>query len=335
MTAHPGEKPAAAGDFAQLRATRENGRMPSLSLVFAGSPAAAVPSLRALAASDHRISSVLTRADSPQGRRAVLTQTPVADTADELGIPVIKTNRLAGEPTERTQELVPDLGVIVAYGGLVREPLLSTPRLGWINLHFSLLPRWRGAAPVQRALIAGDDLTGATVFQLVPELDAGDVYGQLTETVGAVQTAGHLLDSLSHSGAELLLRVVNGLAEDSLRAEPQQGDVTLAPKLSLEDGRIDWNRDADTVANLIRGVTPEPGAFTTLDGARLKVLDATRARDVPRLAPGQISLEAKAVLIGTQTDPIQLLTVHPAGKKAMAAADWWRGRPAGSGTTAQ
>jgi methionyl-tRNA formyltransferase len=259
----------------------------------------------------------------------------VADAADELGYPIIKANKLAGEATDAIQALNADLGVIVAYGGLLREPLLSAPRLGWINLHFSLLPRWRGAAPVQRAIMAGDDITGASVFQLVEELDAGDVYGQLTQSIGAVETAGHLLDSLSLSGAELLLRVVNGIADNSIHAEPQAGDVTLAPKLTLADGKIDWNAPAEHVSNIIRGVTPEPGAFTTLDGARLKVLDAAIARNSSRLAPGHFGFENKAVLVGTTTDPIQLVQVHPAGKKAMAAADWWRGRPAGSGTEAE
>jgi methionyl-tRNA formyltransferase len=227
-------------------------------------------------------------------------------------------------------DLAPDLGVIVAYGGLVREPLLSTPRLGWINLHFSLLPRWRGAAPVQRAIMAGDDITGASVFQLVPELDAGDLFGQLTQPIGALETAGHLLGSLAESGAELLLRVVDNLAAGTARAEPQVGDVTLAPKLVLDDGRIDWAAPASVVSSLIRGVSPEPGAFTTVDDARLKVLDAAIARDAPRLAPGEFALEGRRLLVGTATDPIELLTLHPAGRKPMAAADWWRGRPADS-----
>lgn len=300
--------------------------MTPLRLVFAGSPAAAVPSLTALLASEHDVVAVLTREDSPQGRRGVLTPTPVADAAGDVEL--IKANRLAGPATERIQQLAPDLGVIVAYGGLVREPLLSTPRLGWINLHFSLLPRWRGAAPVQRAIIAGDDLTGASVFQLVPELDAGDVYGQLTEPVGRHQTAGNLLESLSVSGAELLVRVIDSLADGTARAIPQVGDVTLAPKLSFADGQLDWWQDAVTIANHQRGVTPEPGAFTTVDGARLKVLDAAIARDIARLAPGHFALVNKSLLIGTSTDPIELVTVQPAGKKPMAAADWWRGRPA-------
>jgi methionyl-tRNA formyltransferase len=302
--------------------------MPVLSLVFAGSPAAAVPSLRGLAGGAHDIAAVLTREDSPQGRRGVLAPTPVAVAADELGIPVIRANRLAGEATDAITALRPDLGVIVAYGGLVREPLLSTPRLGWINLHFSLLPRWRGAAPVQRAIMAGDDLTGATVFRLVPELDAGDVFGQLTQPIGSSEKAGHLLDSLAESGAGLLLRVVDNLADGTARAEPQSGDVTLAPKLTLEDGRIPWNADAITVANLIRGVTPEPGASTTIDGARFKVIDVAIARESAALPPGELSLQGRKVLVGTATHPVELITVHPAGKKAMAAADWWRGRPA-------
>ena len=300
----------------------------SLRIVFAGSPAAAVPSLRALAASAHGIDAVITRLDSAQGRRGVLTPTPVAVVAEELGIPIIKANRLAGDATLEVTAIAPDLGVIVAYGGLVREPLLSTPRLGWINLHFSLLPHWRGAAPVQRAIIAGDDLTGATVFQLVEELDAGHSYGHVTESVGAHQTSGALLDSLALSGAELLVRVVDALADGTARAEPQRGDVTLAPKLSFADGEIDFTAPAHTVHDLIRGVTPEPGAFTTVDGARLKVLEAAIARDVPRLPPGEFRLVGRAVVVGTATEPIELVRVHPAGRKAMDAASWWRGRSA-------
>jgi methionyl-tRNA formyltransferase len=300
--------------------------MSSLRLVFAGSPAAAVPSLAALAQSPHEIAAVITREDSPQGRRAVLTPTPVAVEAESRGVPVIRANRLAGDATAAVQALEPDLGVIVAYGGLVREPLLSTPRLGWINLHFSILPRWRGAAPVQRSIMAGDDVTGATVFQLVPELDAGDVFGRMTEPIGAHQTAGRLLESLAVSGAELLVRVVDALADGTARAEPQVGDVTLAPKLALQDGALDFTRPAREVYDVIRGVTPEPGAFTEVDGARLKVLEATPARDVPRLAPGEFALVGKAVMVGTATEPIELLVVHPAGRKAMDAASWWRGR---------
>jgi methionyl-tRNA formyltransferase len=302
----------------------------SLRLVFAGSPAAAVPSLEALASSQHEIAAIITRQDSPQGRRGILTPTPVADAAGELRL--IKANRLDDAVTEQVAALAPDLGVIVAYGGLVREPLLSTPRLGWINLHFSLLPRWRGAAPVQRAIMAGDTQTGAAVFQLVPELDAGDVYGQLVEPIGLHQTAGSLLSQLAESGAGLLTRVVDELAAGTAVATPQSGEVTLAPKLSLADGRIDWAETVEQVANRVRGVTPEPGAFTTIDDARLKVLDAHPARDAAlRLQPGHIALDGRRVLVGTASTPLELVTVLPAGKKAMDAAAWWRGRPEGSG----
>lgn len=306
--------------------------MTDLSIVFAGSPAAAVPSLQALTASRHDVLAVLTRQDSPQGRKHELTQTAVARAADELALPTIKANRLAGEATDQIIALRPDLGVIVAYGGLVREPLLSAPRLGWINLHFSLLPRWRGAAPVQRALIAGDEITGASVFQLVPELDAGLLFGQLTQPVGERETAGQLLDSLAVSGAELLVRVVDAIADGTARGLEQEGDVTLAPKLTLEDGRIDWSQHASTVVNLIRGVTPEPGAYTVIEGQRLKVLEVITSVGTQRLAPGQFSSEPGSggrLLVGTATDPVELVRVQPAGKSAMLAADWWRGRPAG------
>ena len=309
--------------------------MSDLVIVFAGSPAAAVPSLEALAASRHDVAAVLTREDSPQGRRRELTPTAVAASATELGLPIIRANRLAGAATEAVTALRPDLGVIVAYGGFVREPLLTVPRLGWINLHFSLLPRWRGAAPVQRAIIAGDEVSGASVFQLVPELDAGDVFGQFTQAIGANETAGHLLDSLSVGGAELLVRVVNSLADGVARAEPQRGDVTLAPKLDLSDAELDFAQHASTVQNRVRGVTPEPGAFTRVDDTRIKILEAVIAQHEPRLAAGQLELRDGRVVVGTASDPIELVSVQPAGKKAMRAADWWRGRPSDAGTLAR
>lgn len=262
-----------------------------------------------------------------------MTPTAVASEAVTAGIPVIKANRLA-PVTEQLLALSADLGVIVAYGGLIREPLLSGPRLGWINLHFSLLPRWRGAAPVQRAIMAGDEETGAAVFQLVPELDAGAVYATVRQPIGAHQTAGRLLEVLATSGAQLLVRVVDGLADGTAVGVDQVGDVTLAPKMTMADGRLDWNAAAAEVDARFRGATPEPGAFTEIDGERVKVLDALLARDAPRLAPGRLELHDGRVVVGTATDPIELVTVHPAGKRAMAATDWWRGRPARAHTVA-
>lgn len=308
--------------------------MTNLRVVFAGSPAAAVPSLLAIARSSHDIAAVITREDAVLGRKRIRTPTPVARAAEQLDIPVIAANSLAGEPTERILRLQPDLGVIVAYGGLVREPLLSAPELGWINLHFSVLPRWRGAAPVQRAIIAGDDVTGASVFQLVEELDAGPIFGTMTQAIGRNETAGHLMESLSVSGAELLVGVMDALGTGTARASEQSGDVTFAPKLTIEDGRVDWAGTAASVHNRIRGVTPEPGAFTIVDGDRLKIIDAARARDTPRLTVGRISADGKRVFVGTASEPIELLTVQPAGKRPMPAADWLRGRRSAAETAA-
>lgn len=301
--------------------------MEPLRIVYAGSPSAAVPSLRALLAGPHTVVAVVTREDSPQGRKRILTPTPVAELAAEAGVPVVKANRL-GPVTEELLALDPDLGVVVAYGGLIREPLLSGPRLGWINLHFSLLPRWRGAAPVQRAVMAGDRETGAAVFELVPELDAGPVLGVQRRPIGARETAGHLLEAQAEEGAELLVDVVDRLATGTATAVPQNGEVTLAPKLTLEDARVVWTAPAEAVDAQIRGVTPEPGAFTELDGDRLKILDAVLARGAGPLAPGRLELRAGRLLIGTEGDPIELVLVQPAGRRPMSATDWWRGRPA-------
>lgn len=300
--------------------------MPALRLVVAGSPAAAVPTLTALAAGEHEIVRVITRPATPQGRKRVLTRTPVADEAARLGLAVLEARRLI----EIEAELLPltiDLGVIVAYGALVRPPLLAWPRLGWINLHFSLLPRWRGAAPVQHAVIAGDAVTGATVFQLTGGLDEGDWYARLTTPIGAHRTAGSLLDELSRSGAELVRDVVDGLATGSAVAQPQLGEVTLAPKLARDDAALRFAEPAEVVHARVRGVTPEPGAFARTGDQVIKVLEATIARDIAPLPVGTVRREAGRVLVGTGTHPLELLRVQPAGKQAMSAADWSRGWP--------
>ena len=296
-----------------------------MKLVFAGTPEVAVPSLAALANSENDLAAVITRTDAPLGRRRVLTPSPVARAAAARQLSLVKANRLDGAAAAEIAALKPDLGVIVAYGGLVREPLLSVPRLGWINLHFSMLPRWRGAAPVQRAIIAGDELTGVTVFRLVPELDAGPIFASFTQAIDTDATSGSLLESLSVSGAELLLRVVNDFATCSVPSKKQMGEVTVAPKLTIEDARIDWLVPAQAIYNRVRGVTPEPGAFTIVGGARLKLLRVEPVFSAQRLPAGVIREIDKRVLIGTATDPIELLTVQPAGKNAMTAIDWWRG----------
>lgn len=293
-------------------------------IVFAGTPLPAVPSLRAIAASRHDLVGVVTRTDAPLGRKRILTPSPVAALAAELGVTTIKTDRLDAHATHAVTDLAPDLGVIVAYGGLVREPLLATPRHGWINLHFSLLPRWRGAAPVQHALIAGDTVTGASVFRLVAELDAGDVFGEVRYSVPRGATAGDVLDALADVGAALLVDVVDAIAAGTAVARPQSGEYTLAPKLTLADGALDFRVPADTVIHRFRGTTPEPGAHTSVGGQRLKILAAHRGPDTD-LAPGALSLIERDVVVGTAAGTVLLQTVQPAGKGPMAAADWWRG----------
>ena len=302
-------------------------RAPRLRIVFAGTPSVAVPSLHALHAAGHDIAAVVTRPDAPLGRKRVLTPSPVAAAAEELGLPVIKAARLDAEATERIAALDPELAVVVAYGGLVREPLLSLPPHGWINLHFSLLPRWRGAAPVQRALMAGDRVTGAAVFRLVPELDAGDVFDELRYDVPADATAGDVLEALADLGGGLLADVVDGIAAGTAVAVPQKGEATHAAKLSIDDGLLDWREPADRVLDRFRGVTPEPGAHTLLDGARFKILAARPAdadADEP-LPPGRARAVKRGVLVGTGTEPILVERVQPAGKAAMDAAAWARG----------
>ena len=301
--------------------------MQKLRLVFAGTPAVAVPSLDRLAASGHDLVGVVTRQPAPLGRKRVLTPSPVAQAASALDVPLIEANRLDEDATARIAALEPDLGVIVAYGGLVREPLLSTPVHGWINLHFSLLPAWRGAAPVQHSLIAGDTITGASVFQLVPELDAGDVFAELRHPLQGDETAGTLLGALADSGAGLLADVVDAIADGTARALPQTGAPSLAPKLSIDDARLDWSLPAHEVRARYRGVTPEPGAWTTIDEQRVKIIDlgAPALDETPALAPGELVFSARRVLIGTGTTPLELRRVQPAGRPAMDAGDWWRG----------
>ncbi|MCI1018125.1 methionyl-tRNA formyltransferase [Microbacterium sp. C5A9] len=294
-------------------------------LVFAGTPSAAVPTLRRLAA-EHDVAAVVTRPDAPLGRKRVLTPSPVAQVADELGLPVIKAARLDDEATAAIAALDAELGVIVAYGGLVREPLLSTPAQGWINLHFSLLPEWRGAAPVQRALINGDARLGASVFQLVPALDAGDVFDTREVEIAEEATADAALETLAVEGAELTAEVVSSIAEGTAVAVPQVGEPSLAPKLTLDDGLLDWDEPLVRVFARYRGVTPEPGAHTVVGGHRLKILEAAPAHDEPRQDAGEITATKSALLIGTASSPLSVTRVQPAGKGAMNAVDWWRGQ---------
>lgn len=294
-------------------------------VLFAGTPAVAVPSLEALIEAGFEIVAVLTRPDAPTGRKRILTPSPVAARAAELGIDIIHASKVDAGTTERIASYEPDVAAIVAYGGLVPQAALGVPRHGWINLHFSLLPAWRGAAPVQRSVIAGDDITGAATFLLEEGLDTGPVFGTLTETVRPEDTAGDLLERLSRSGAVLLSQTLSAVESGKAAPQPQQGDVSLAPKLTLDDGRLDWTQPALAINRRSRGVTPEPGAWTTLDGQRVKLEPVGLRPDIRDLAPGQVRVDGKNVLVGTGSHAVQLGRIQPAGKKMMPSADWARG----------
>ncbi|MGA3565395.1 methionyl-tRNA formyltransferase [Melissospora conviva] len=296
-------------------------------LVFAGTPAVAVPALDAIAASGHELAAVVTRPDAPAGRGRGLLRSPVGAWADERGIEVLTPAR-PREPEfqQRLREIAPDCAPVVAYGALVPTQALEIPRLGWVNLHFSLLPAWRGAAPVQHAVLHGDEVTGASVFQLEEGLDTGPVFGTLTDEIGPADTSGILLERLAHSGAQLLVAVLDALEAGTAVARPQPADgVTLAPKLTVEDGQVRWGDPAFGVDRRIRACTPAPGAWTTFRGDRVKLGPVSVVADGPELKPGELLAEKSRVLVGTATTPVRLGEVRAAGKKAMAAPDWARG----------
>jgi len=300
-------------------------------LVFAGTPQAAVPSLTALLDSKHTVAAVLTRPDAPAGRGQKLIASPIARLAAEAGLEVLRPAR-PSDPAflARLAEIAPDCCPVTAYGGLIPKAALAIPPDGWVNLHFSLLPAWRGAAPVQHTILHGDEITGATTFKLVAELDAGPVYGVVTEQVGARDTAGDLLARLSVSGADLLLATLNGIESGELRAEPQPPDgISLAPKLTRADGRLSWGQPALAIDRLVRACTPAPGAWTTFNGTTVKVWPVTRASQSDAAtgaqAPGEIRVTGPRVTIGTGTTPVELGDVQQEGKRRMPAADWARG----------
>ena len=298
-------------------------------LVFAGTPDVALPSLRALIDSPrHDVVAVVTRPDAPAGRGRHLVRSPVGALADEHGIEVL-TPRRVGAPDflARLAELAPDCCPVVAFGALLPRSALDIPRYGWVNLHFSVLPAWRGAAPVQAAVRAGDEITGATTFSIVRELDAGPVFGVLTEKVRPRDTSGDLLERLSVAGADLLVSTLDGIEDGTLGAVEQPVDgVTYAGKVTVDDAHVDFTAPAQAVDRLVRSVTPEPGAWAEFRGERVKlgpVLPVDPA-DEP-LPAGEILVQRRQVLVGTATAPVRLGDVQAQGKKRMAATDWARG----------
>ncbi|KNB49882.1 methionyl-tRNA formyltransferase [Streptomyces caatingaensis] len=297
-------------------------------LVFAGTPEVAVPALDALLASErHEVVAVVTRPDAPAGRGRRLVASPVAERAEEAGIEVLKPNRPRDEDfLARLREIAPDCCPVVAYGALLPKAALDIPVHGWVNLHFSLLPAWRGAAPVQHAVMAGDEVTGASTFRIEEGLDSGPVFGVLTEQVRPTDTSGDLLTRLAFAGAGLLAATMDGIEDGTLEAVPQPAEgVSLAPKIGVEDARIDWSAPALRVDRVVRGCAPAPGAWTLFRGERLKVMSVALTADRTGLAPGELAAGKNSVHAGTGSHAVELLWVQPQGKKPMKAADWARG----------
>jgi methionyl-tRNA formyltransferase len=295
-------------------------------VVFAGTPEPALPALEAVAASRHELVGVVTRPDAPAGRGRRLVASPVARRAEELGVKVLKpVHPRDPEFQAQLRGLGPECCPVVAYGALLPRTALDIPTHGWVNLHFSVLPAWRGAAPVQHALWAGDEVTGATTFRLVPALDAGPIFGVMTERVRPTDTAGDLLDRLATGGADLLVRTLDGIEDGSLEAREQPADgVSLAPKVEVADAEVDWSRPAVGIDRQVRACTPAPGAWTTYDGERVK-LGPVRLTDREPLEPGVLEVTKNAVHVGTGSGPVLLGGVKPFGKRQMPAADWARG----------
>jgi methionyl-tRNA formyltransferase len=314
------------------------GRQDPLRIVFAGTPAAAVPSLAALLESTHEVAAVITRPPARRGRGRTVASSPVAELAGRAGIEVLTPDTPKDQQfQERLTGLAPDAAAVVAYGALLPPPVLAIPRLGWVNLHFSLLPAWRGASPVQAAISYGDEITGASTFRLEAGMDTGPVFGVVTELIRPRDTAGDLLERLSISGAQLLLATLDGLQADAIQARPQPSDgVSYAGKVTTADARVDWSQPAVRIDRLIRSVTPEPGAWTESPWGRLGLgpveivtggTDINPATDATGrgLAPGEIAAGKREVLVGTATEPIRLGELTPPGRRPMAAADWARG----------
>ncbi|WP_034269771.1 methionyl-tRNA formyltransferase [Actinospica robiniae] len=298
-------------------------------VMFAGTPQPAVPSLEALLASSrHEVAAVLTRPDAPVGRGRRLEPSPVRRLAEEHGIEVLTPARPRDpEFLARLAELAPDICPVVAYGGLIPLDALRIPARGWVNLHFSLLPAWRGAAPVQHALMAGDEITGACTFELEQGLDTGPIYGTITTEVSRTDTAGDLLERLSVDGARLLVATLDGIEDGELRPVPQPGDgISLAPKITVEDARVDWKMPAQFIDRQVRACTPAPGAWTTLGGERVKLFPLTPLPGTSEVEPARIVVDKRGVIVGTGSGhTVRLGDVQPQGRKRMNAADWARG----------
>jgi methionyl-tRNA formyltransferase len=301
-------------------------------IAFAGTPAVAIPTLEALLKSEHEIVAVITQPPAAQGRSNKPQSSAVATFAAQNNLLVIEPESInAPQTIETLKDLKADLAVVVAYGQLLKNDALQVFPNGWVNAHFSLLPAWRGAAPVQAAIIHGDEVTGVTTFALESSMDSGAIFGQVTTQVGTEETAGELLDRLSVLGAELVLQTVNAIESGEAKPVPQNNaEISFAPKLSPAEGQINWKNPALAINRHIRGFTPKPGAWTTLDGNRIEIGPVEILQET-QLLPGQIRVNKSEVCIGTGSSEIKLGDVKPAGKSWMSAGDWARGLRENSG----
>lgn len=303
-------------------------------IIFAGTPEPAVVALEKLIASRHEVAAVITRPDARRGRGRTLHPSPVKALAEKHGIEVLtpitlKPGTEDGDALRaRLAELSPEAIPVVAYGNLITEDLLQVPAHGWVNLHFSLLPAWRGAAPVQASIAAGDEVTGATTFRIDKGLDTGDILATLEERIQPTDTADDLLTRLAYAGADLLVETMDGLEDGSISPQPQEGEPTYAHKIATEDARIEWAQPAEFIDRHIRAYTPGPGAWTLLGESRLKVGPVSLIAAEPgeaELRPGEVRVAKKDVVVGTGSAPVRLGQIQPPGKKMMNAADWGRG----------
>lgn len=296
-----------------------------MKVVFAGTPQVAIPTLEQMITSGYDIVGVLTREDSLFGRKKVLTPSPVAVFAENHGLQVFKSNVLTADIEHKIRELQADVGIVIAFGALLTPSFLTTTQHGWFNLHFSCLPKYRGAAPAQWAIRNGDTTTGCTLFKIDEGLDTGDIFSEFLVEIYPEETSGQLLERMSIECGNQVLSFLAAFEEKgSLALTPQQGEVSYAPKLRSEDGKLELSYPSFAVYDIFRSVTPEPGAYVLTHGERLKIIAAKHAPEIT-LPSSTVSAQNNLVYMGCSVGALHLLEVQPAGKKSMNAQDWWRG----------
>jgi methionyl-tRNA formyltransferase len=299
-------------------------------VIFAGTPNTAADALRGLLAASYEIALVVTRPDAPTGRKQTLTESPVAVTARELGLEVVKADVITEDVHQKIINANADIGVVVAFGSFLSDDTLKLLPKGWINLHFSLLPKFRGAAPVQHAILNGECETGISVFQIDASMDGGDVYIQVPTTIEPAENYGRLLQRLTDLGIsaliEVLPQIASGIAQKVAQVESEK---SFAPKISREHARINWSSPASKIESLICAMNPEPMAWADLNGTSIRILSglAMKTKNESQVEIGTVSVFENAVYVqcanGTR---LSLLEVQPAGKKVMSAGDWMRGQ---------